>query len=186
MCANHSRDTKAGGEVMTKVKIPSEMLKAATCNLDMARPIDAQQFYDRKAAIESAVRWLVDELGKSEGISPMLNGTYQMGWNAAWRHIRRMFLTPEPESPCDIDDAKLDAFIKTWTDEWNEKATTADQFLRDLTEFRRGQQAARQQEITINTDLGGGLYIDTQAEGACRVCGGMNGFHQPMCKERRR
>lgn len=50
-------------------------------------------------SLEAALRWFVDELGKSEGNAPMLNGTYQDGWNGAWRHIRRMFLRSRPVEP---------------------------------------------------------------------------------------
>jgi len=142
-------------------------------------------------AVEAALRWMSENpiVPTDEQVAEMKKKLVPV--HPHWANIvaewqRRMFLAPEPELPCDIDDAKLDAFIKRWTDEWNEKATPADQFLRDLNKFRSGERVLMGQESKVNTYLGGGLYIDTQAEGACRVCGGMNGFHQPMCKERRR
>ena len=59
--------------------------------LEAAEPFDG--CCNTPDVLKAALQWLVDELSKSEGMSPMLNGTYQDGWNGAWRHILR-FLAP--------------------------------------------------------------------------------------------
>ena len=67
-----------------KARVPNDMLEAA-------EPFDG--CCNTPDVLKAALQWLVDELSKSEGMSPMLNGTYQDGWNGAWRHILR-FLAP--------------------------------------------------------------------------------------------
>ena len=76
-----------------KIVVPEGMLKAA-----MESSCQSQYGGVRvKESLEAALRWLSEELEKSDGLAPMLNGTYQDGWRAAWRHIGRMFVRSVPE-----------------------------------------------------------------------------------------
>ena len=53
-----------------------------------------------RIALEAALRWQAEELSKSEGMSWMLNGTYQEGFCAAWKKITHMYdAPPEPKAP---------------------------------------------------------------------------------------
>ena len=90
-----------------KIAVPREMLIAALAFRDKADlHDDGKRLHINGWYIEgllgAAVGWLEEELGKSEGISPCLGGTYQDGWNGAWRHIRRMFLA-QPQC-CERDN----------------------------------------------------------------------------------
>ena len=73
-----------------QIVVPEGMRKSAEMAA-MELRCDAPYEQTIRVGLEAALLWLTEELGKSDGIAPMLGGTYQDGWVAAWRHIIRLF-----------------------------------------------------------------------------------------------
>ena len=59
--------------------------------------------------LEAFIRWQSEELAKSEGMSWMLNGTYQEGFVAAWKKITHMYDSHAPEPEVD----RIDYYYRT-------------------------------------------------------------------------
>jgi hypothetical protein len=80
-----------------KIRVPEWMLKAVRNAIftDFTAVASEPQIM---TVLESALLAQREELGKSCGLSPMLNGTYQDGWTAAWRHIHRLYDAPEQKA----------------------------------------------------------------------------------------
>lgn len=142
-----------------KIVVPGGMHRAAVewlllyenFKIDTLEPSTStpeQQANGRASVVlEAALRWLYEELGKSEGISPMLNGTYQDGWNGAWRHIRRLFVrtVPDSEIPKEIEDLLLvDAATFKLPDGDNFCGSAADRNAAVIEAYHRGQRSKQQ------------------------------------------
>jgi len=127
--------------------VPEGMLKAwedAYYNVDgETRSGSFKSGYVR--ALKAALRWLGDELDKSDGIAPMLGGTYQDGWVGAWRHIRRMFLAPEPGVPEEIKDLLYSEAVRVGCKDPQEASRfIAESDRRVLEAYRRGQKSNKE------------------------------------------
>ena len=120
-----------------KYVVPEGMLKAACEHSPYRRRTDPDEGLILPL-LTNAVRWLAEELDKSDGCSPALNGTFQDGWIAAWRHFQRMFLAPESEVPEGIKDLMADVGISSIL------TIRRDTFNNDILEaYRRGQKAGK-------------------------------------------
>jgi hypothetical protein len=130
-----------------KYVIPEGMLKAwENAYYDIEGKLHSGSFksgYVR--ALEAALCWLDEELGKSDGIAPMLSGTYQDGWVGAWRHIRRLFRAPEPAVPEEIKDLLYSEAVRVGCKDPQEASrfiTESDR--RVLEAYRRGQKYGKE------------------------------------------
>jgi hypothetical protein len=98
-----------------RIRVPGEMSKAFWNGyLAEAAQFTGPDFVKGPhcdySGLKAAVRWLYDEMKINEGNAPMLGGSYQDGWNGAWRHLLRLFSAPASESPYDaIMDAALNS-----------------------------------------------------------------------------
>ena len=123
--------------------VPKGMLKASTKAYWETQTGDKEL----EAVLKAALRWLDEELGKSDGIAPMLGGTYQDGWVGAWRHIRRMFLAAEPEVPEEIKDLLLVDAVTFKLPNGNSFPGSAESHNKAVIEaYRRGQKSGKESQ----------------------------------------
>ena len=119
-----------------KIVVPDEMLKEALAHVDVSDLYGYDRVEATKSVVKAALLWQRKELGKSCDISPLLGGTFQDGWIAAWKHVHRMYDAPELEVPEEIKDLLLpnieSGFFKP--EIVNERMAEC---------FRRGQKAVK-------------------------------------------